>query len=172
MAQLGAKNATTTTSTVADFSVSATALDYEGTTWEFNDATKNLGYYFNIPELKGAIDALATWTVGKGWETESDNARRSLELIEGWGEDSFQSIVWNMIVMKKIVGDSFAEIIRNEGELINIKPISPERVRINLDGKGIIKDYDVRKKDGKYTNVAKENMLHQCNERIGVTCSP
>jgi len=170
MAELGAKNVTRTTSTVKDYSVDAESLDYAAgkeTVVEFKNATINLGYYFNIPELKKAIDALATWTVGKGWKPEDNITKVELEHLQGWGEDTFQSLMWNLIVTKKIVGDAFAEIIRSkDGKLINLKPISPERVRIVVDGKGLIKRYEVRTGHDKFTTVERKSMLHLCNDRV------
>ena len=34
------------------------------------------GYYKTIPELKAAIDAKATWTVGKGYEADKRTSRK------------------------------------------------------------------------------------------------
>ena len=56
---------------IEDFSVDSQTLDsptddketaYINTDWD-----KQLGYYKEIPELQVAIDAKATWTVGKGF---------------------------------------------------------------------------------------------------------
>src|SRR3990167_10087659 len=50
-----------------------------------------LGYYKTIPELKQAVDSLALWTAGKGYKT--DNSTKSiLETLNGWGEDTFDSL--------------------------------------------------------------------------------
>ena len=167
-----AKSSTTDLDTqVDDYSVSPNALDYAGeqkeTYWYFSDATKNFGYYKTIPELKKAIDALAIWTAGKGFEVESNLDKVILEKIEGWGEDTIQAILMNMIVVKKVVGDAFAEVIRNNnGTLVNIKPISPERVRLVIDPQGRIKRYDVMNKNRKWTAFDTADILHLCNDRI------
>ena len=57
------------------------------------------------------------------------------EDIRGWGEDTFMSILWNMLVIKKIGGDAFAEIIRDEetGRILNIKPLDPSVITIVVD---------------------------------------
>jgi len=164
---------TTTTNlenNLANFSVDSDALDHASDQnenyWYFTEATQNFGYYKTIPELKKAVDALATWTSGRGFTTESSNEQIILENIKGWGEDSFQSILWNMLVVKKVIGDSFAEIIQNEDNLVNLKPISPERIRIVVDKKGIIKRYDEIKSNGEFKAIKKEDMLHLCNDRI------
>lgn len=107
----------------------------------FSDWTKWLGYYKQIPELRAAIDCLATWTVGKGF-TADPLTEAHLMLIRGHGNDSFNTILENMIRVMHINGDSFAEIIRDEdGNLINIKPIDPSSMVIVAE-KGVIKEYE------------------------------
>lgn len=174
MAELDIAKTSTTDleNSVEDYSVSAEDLDYastgKGETYHyFAEATKNFGYYKKIPELKKAIDALALWAVGKGWESEVKSDEVILNTIDGWGEDTIVSILWNLVVVKKIVGDSFAEIIREDDLLLNLKPISPERVRIVIDPQGRIKRYDVINNDGKWKSMEKEDILHLCNDRVG-----
>jgi hypothetical protein len=168
MAQYDANQATTTSSTVEDFSVSPVALDasndYGDTTYDFPNATKYLGYYKKIPELKKAVDNLAIWTVGKGLECDSIT-QTTIDHVRGWGEDSFQSILENLIVVKKIVGDSFAEIIEEKGILINLKPISPERMRIVVGKNGLIKYYETKTASG-WKKLAQDKVLHLCNDRV------
>lgn len=130
--------------------------------------TRNLGYYKTIPELKKAIDALATWTVGKGWTADA-NTTVELEHISGWGEDTFDSIMWNMLVMKKINGDAFAEIIRDEDTqtIINIKPINPERIRIKVNSKGLIESYEeIGVRGQKIREYQPKDILHLSNDRV------
>jgi len=171
MATLDINASTTTTTTVEDYEVEGVSLDFAGdqreTFWDFTDVSTNYGYYFNIPELKSAIDTLAIWTVGKGYELEVTSDEPIIDKINGWGKDTFQSIMENLIVTKKIIGDSFAEIIRNDkGTLVNLKPISPERVRLVLNRQGILKRYDIQKKNGKYIQFETSDILHLCNERV------
>lgn len=169
MAEYDMSKSTVKKSSADSFEVSTNALDYANgdaeTIWEFTNATKNFGYYKTIPEFKQALNALATWTTGKGWEA-NPRTKVILDHLTGWGEDTFQSIMWNMIVVKKLVGDSFAEIIKKDGVLINLKPISPERVRLILDKKGRIERYEVRDGSGEYTKVNTRDMLHLCNDGI------
>ena len=174
MAKLAASSTSTTdmTNAVTDFSVDSKNLDHttqgsNETIHDFNEATQNFGYYFDTHELKEAANALAKWTVGKGFEVDLAT-QPVLDNIDGWGEDTFQSIVWSLIVVKKIVGDSFAEIVRNDnGTLVNLLPVSPERVRLIIDKGGRIKRYDVRKTaDGLFKPVKREDMLHLSNDRV------
>ena len=170
MAELNASATSITTSTVADFTVETKALDTTNATdetyWYFSEATKNFGYYKTIPELKSAIDALCIWAVGKGWETEDKILKATLEHIIGWGEDTVDSVFWNILVTKKIVGDAFAEIIEKNNILINLKPISPERVRVVVENSGMIKRYDIWN-GSKWKEMDKSKILHLCNDRIG-----
>ena len=56
----------------SDWSVTAAQLDgpadQKETEYQIADWTTKYGYYRQIPELQAAIDAKATWTVGKGFE--------------------------------------------------------------------------------------------------------
>src|SRR3990167_3472411 len=89
-----------------------------------------LGYYKTIPELRAAIDAKATWTVGKGFTADPETTL-ILDLIKGFGKDTFNTILENMIRTYLIGGDAFCEIIRDdEANLINLKPLDPGSIRI------------------------------------------
>lgn len=166
--------ATTTTdmsSGVKDFTVSNITIDEEGNspeTWWVNpNWSEYLGYYKSIPELKKAIDALAYWTAGKGYKTDN-RTKALLGNVTGWGEDSFQSIMQNMLTVKKINGDSFAEIIRNDkGTLVNIKPLNPSNLRIVVNKKGLIVRYEeLNQKQDTARKFTPDKILHLSNDRI------
>ena len=173
MTQLNTNSATTTdfTNTVADFIVNSKALDVANLTndgefyWYFDKATQNLGYYSEIPEIFSAANALATWAVGKGWTTPNLNLKLELEHVTGMGKDTFDQIMWNHEVMKLIVGDAFAEVKRKDGKIINIIPISPERVRIVYKDGRILR-YETWNAN-EWKKIKKEDMLHSSNKRIG-----
>lgn len=169
------KTTTTNIGSSADYLVPAKALDIadgqEEYYWYFSNASKNFGYYKQIPELKKAIDALAMWTCGRGYTVEIDLIGNSVDNLSGWGEDCLLSLLWNMIVVKKVNGDSFAETIRNQNNtIINLKPLSPERVRIVLGANGLIKRYDYLDVNKNWTPIKTMNMLHLCNDRVGNEC--
>lgn len=127
--------------------------------------SEGLGLFKHNPAYKERIRALARWAVGKGFETDNRTKVR-LQNIIGWGEDSFQSIMTNLLIVKKTNGDAYAEIIRNKkGELINLKPLNPSCVRIVVNSKGMIKRYDVQEQ-GEWKERKKEDILHLCNDRI------
>lgn len=137
------------------------------TEWMNTRASEYLGYYKKIPELKSAINAHATWIVGQGYASKS---KLVLDRITGWGEDTFNSIIWKMMVEKKVYGDAFCEIIRNDkGSLINLKSLDPAKVKIVVDKRGRIKRYELINQIGEQKLVQKfrpDEILHLCNDRI------
>lgn len=163
---------TTMDTNVDSFTVGREIVDEQAsvkeTFWENPDWPENLGYYNNIPELQQAIKSLAIWTVGKGWETDR-TAENIIGNITGWGEDSFQTILQNMLIVKKINGDSYAEIVRNDnGTLLNLKPLNPSRIRHVVNSKGLIIRYeeiDPSSKAAKRTFKPSE-IFHLSNDRI------
>ena len=139
------------------------------TTWQNTKWSQYYGYYRAIPELKQAIDMRAIWTVGKGYKTPSDRQKVVLESIQGYGMDTFNTILKNMIVTRRIAGDAFAEIIRDPTTdlLINLKPLDPGQIRIVVNEKGIIKRYEQVSKTGKSVQKFKpEEIFHLTNKRV------
>lgn len=172
MGELNYSSATTTnlTGVVPDFIVNAQTLDAstgnkEITHYYFTKATQNLGYYSQIPEIFSAANALATWAFGRGYICENGLTQVELEHVSGMGKDTFEAICWNMEVIKLIVGDSFAEVKRKDNKIINIIPISPERIRIAYKD-GRIMYYDTWN-GYEWKKIEKENMWHSSNKRIG-----
>lgn len=174
MAELNPSLSTTTnfSGTVPSFIVNQKALDAvspngQETYWYFDKAQTYFGYYLTIPEIFSAANALATWTVSRGYKCKDPLTKIDLNHVKGMGKDSFSQIMWNHEVVKLIVGDSFIEVKRSDrGRLLNMIPISPERVRIVFDKTGMIKRYDAW--NGlEWRPIQKENMLHSSNKRIG-----
>jgi hypothetical protein len=167
---------TTTTSGLnpTEFSVDAKQTDgisASGETfWYFTDWTKWYGYYNEIAELKKAIQTSATWVLGQGYEVNNARDKVILDHMAGAGEDSFLSIMWNMLVVKKINGDSFSEIIRdpNTKMLLNLKPLSPDRIKVVFNQKGVIIRYEyLGTRDGNENQKFKPNeILHFMNDRV------
>jgi len=172
MADYNLSNATTTdfTAEVPDFVVAAKTLDVasngNGETYTyFGDAPDKFGYYFSIPEIYSAANNLATWTVSRGWTTDDTVLEQELLHISGDGSDTFDTIMWNHEVTKLIVGDSFAEVIVKKDILINIIPISPERVKQVNKGNQIIR-YEIWN-GKKWVTKEPNEILHSHNKRIG-----
>ena len=174
MPQTDLGKTTISTSTIEDYEVAAMQTDaatgQKETEWQNTKWVNWLGYYKQIPELKKAIDAYATWAVGRG-VTADARTTIILDHITGWGEDTFNSILWNMVVCKKIAGDAYCEIIRNEetGTLINLKPLAPDTLKHIVNPEGIIIRYEQTTKLGDKKTIRKfqpNQILHLCNDRV------
>ncbi len=166
--------------------VGADETKYTNPNW-----TKCNGYYRkNQGGTKSAIDKFAMWAVGKGYKAD-EKTTKILKRIRGFGKDSFDGIMENMIRVKKINGDSFAHIIRDKtvvdkvknvlskislgllryqpgsGELANLKPLNPGRVQTVTDDMGMIKRYDYTTPDGKTVikEILPNEMFHLVNDR-------
>jgi hypothetical protein len=123
---------------------------FNETTWFNNKWSEQLGYYKTIPELQACIDSRAVWVFGNGYRT-SHNTELLLMSIRGFGKDTFNSIMQNMIRTYHIGGDSFAEIIRDsDGKLVNLKPLDPSSIKIVVNSSGIITRYE---QTSKYKNI-------------------
>ena len=173
MSQFDQNKGTTTdfSANVEDFIVTSKALDIASPVsgeyyWYFDKATTNFGYYLEIPEIFSAANSLATWAFGRGWITPDLRMQSQLEHVKGSGIDHFDKIVFNHEIVKLIVGDAFAEVKKSNGLIVNIIPISPERVRIVFGKSGLIKRYDAWNNQ-KWVPIKVENMLHSRNKPIG-----
>lgn len=167
---LGNSTTTTMVDDVADYEVDEKSTDggygNKENEWTNTDASKNYGFYYGVGEYRAAINAFATWVMGQGYE--ADNATKViLDNIRGWGEDTFQSIIWNMLCAKKFNGDSYSLIIDSEkGTLTNLKPLDPRRIKHITNQKGILIFYDYTQGDGKVKRYNPQEILHFCNDRI------
>lgn len=134
--------------------------------WDYPYSSTYLGYYKYIPHFKRALDTLAVWTVGKGYETDIPTQVR-LDDINGWGEDSFIQILWQLQVMKKVQGCAFAEIIRDDkNKVINLKPLYTGNMRVIVDKRGIISGYEHRVHGKEPQTFKPYEIFHISNERV------
>lgn len=155
---------------VPDFKVAQKVLDEaisQGETFWYNENWPTyLGYLKTIPEYARAVRSLSAWASGKGYTTDPAT-KLQLERIRGWGEDTFDSIIQDMIVVKKTNGDAYAEVIRNDsGTFINLKKLNPSGVRHVVNGKGLLIGYDVKQADGTWERLKVDEIFHVCNDRI------
>jgi hypothetical protein len=139
------------------------------TTYIISDWEKKFGYYKQIPELAVAIDAKATWTIGKGFQSE-EITEMLLSTINGAGVDTFNTIMENMIRTYHIAGDAYCEIIRKkDGQLINLKPLDPSSIRIVANRQGRIIRYEQLTKINETKMKKKidvEDMFHLSRNRV------
>jgi len=95
-----------------------------------------------------------------------------LESVTGQGKDTFETIMWNHEVTKLIVGDAFIEVVRDKKKIINLIPkiinlipISPERVKVVVKGARIIR-YEIYN-GKKWVKKQPAEILHSQNKRVG-----
>ena len=144
--------------------------DTKETSWTNSNFTQYFGYYKKIPELKIAIDMRAIWTIGKGFKTKDTETQVILDHVSGWGTDTFNTILKNMVIMARVGGDAFAEIIRDPitKKLINIKPLDPSSIKIVVNRQGLIIRYEQLKKTSnrKLREYSPEEIFHLSNKRV------
>ena len=172
MTTINSAEASDLTNAMTDYSVDTKETDganeYGETRWEIENWSKYFGYYKTIPELRAVIDAKATWTIGKGFESD-EITEMILDNIKGWGADTFNTILENMIRTMQISGDSFAEIIKDEhGDLINLKPLDPSVMVIITNPQGVIKRYEQNSKtEGKKAKrFETKDIFHLARNRV------
>lgn len=157
--------------TQTDFSVSSKetlgVADQKETRHQNFKWSQYHGYYRAIPELRSAIDAKATWTVGKGFKADP-SIKVFIDRIDGYGKDTFNTILESMIRTTLIGGDAYAEVIRNDDdELINIKPLDPGSIVIITNQKGIIIRYEqVSKTKFPDRKLKPEKIFHLSRNRV------
>ena len=160
---------TTTPTGLSDFKIGSASTDgisgtetrYGNERWE-----EFYGKYKSSTKLKAVIKKWATWVVGLGLTEKSKTP--VIENIRGSGEDTIISILWNMLIVKKINGDAYAEIIRSdEGTLINLKPLDPSGIVVVFNEQGVIDHYEqVTEKEKPNVNIPVEKMFHIVNDRV------
>lgn len=174
MAELKISSATSSnmTDNVSDVTIDTKQIESAGSQDETQYVNSNwstqLGIYKTIPEFKIALDMRAIWTIGKEIESDPETSV-ILDHVTGWGKDTFRGIMKNMIVVRRLGQDSFAEIIRaDDGTLLNLKPLDPSYVVAVYDKAGRIKRYEqISKFKGNENRKFKpEEIFHLSNKRI------
>ena len=139
-------------------------------TYQNVDWTKQWGYFNSCPELKSAMLMKSTWNVGKGYTCDT-RTRAILDHISGWGKDTFTDILFNLDLISRLGGDSFAQIIRDDKSkiLLNLKPLDPNSITIVVDKYGIIKQYRQTTKlpnGQKIKNFQPDEIFHLAHNRL------
>lgn len=144
-----------------------TAQDQKETEWINSKASTYWGYFNAVGDLKSAFIMKAIWNVGKGWKAEKET-KQILENIDGWGKDTFDDILFNMEICRRVFGDAFAEIIRgNDGRISNLKPLNPGDVKIIVNKKGRIIRYEfVNVVTGTKEEFRPDEIFHLSNNRL------
>ena len=134
------------TNTFTDYDVGSAQTDgptdQKETEWMNTDFPTQLASYQDHPEINKIIDAIATWTVGKGFKAD-EITTMLLDTIKGNGMDTFNSILRNLQTTMEICGDAYAEIIRDdEDNFINLKIIDSGTIKHITNRQGIIIRYE------------------------------
>ena len=107
-----------------------------------------------------------TWAFGQGWTVKSKKMELRLSAIDGNGKETFDAIIQNHGNICIGHGDSFCEIIRNEdGELVNLINISPERVKTIFVGSRI-KRYEIWN-GSEWVKKRIRDIFHSMNKKLG-----
>ncbi|MCK9371375.1 phage portal protein [Candidatus Dojkabacteria bacterium] len=143
-----------------------TARDTKETEWVNNRASIQWGWFNSNPDLKSALVMKAIWDVGKGY-TADPETMVILDHIKGNGKQTFRDVLFSMEIVKRIYGDSYAEIIKDDdtGELINLKLLNPANMKVIFNEFGDIIRYEQFNANSKST-VTKwqpEDILHFVN---------
>lgn len=172
--KIGSATTSNMSANVTNVTISSKSTDGAGegeeTEYINTNFTKWFGIYKIIPEVKIAFDMRSIWTCGKGFKADS-KTQVILDHVSGLGIDTFNSIIKNMITIKRIAGDAFAEIIRDEktGILTNLKPLDPSSIKIVANKRGIITRYEQIAKTGKKETIHKfkpSQIFHLSNKRV------
>ena len=165
---------TTTTTTKADYKVGSISPDspvnVDENFWDNSRFTIWFAHYIKHAKVKKAIDNFADWVLGLGYTTDS-RTKVILEHIQGNGKESFDDLMWNAIVMKKVNGESYTHMIidKDSNLLINARSLSPNHMRVIYSGKGRIKEYrhySVAEKSGEFVTYQPNEILHMINDKV------
>jgi hypothetical protein len=140
--------------------------DQDESVWDVKDGALYWSYFNKISDLKIAICMKAIWNVGKGYTADIET-KTLLENMKGWGKDTFKDILFNLEVSRRIFGDAFAEIIRDEkGRLVNLKVLNSINMRIVVDREGMIKRYEQRIQGQAVKKYKPYEIFHMSNLRL------
>lgn len=171
--RIASASSTDLSTAIAAYAVAQKQIDGAGeqkeTRYYFTDFPKWYGFYRSVPSMKATIDAKARWTVGRGFEAD-EVTTLLLDRIKGNGKDSFNSLLANLHRTTQINGDAFAEIIKNEENVLtNLKPLDPTTMCVVVNKKGTIIKYEQLGKVGKdikvITTFEPNEILHLSRNR-------
>lgn len=155
--------------------VTVTSLNTDGATgqeeytWQNTKWSEYWGYFNDedLGELKNAFVMKSIWNIGKGYTADPETTV-ILDHISGWGKDTFLDVLFNMDLISRLGGDSFAEIIRDEsGLLLNLKVLDPGSIKIVVDKRGIIKRYEQTSKiTGEVLKFKPNEIFHLSHNRF------
>lgn len=147
------------------------SYNQEENKWNNTNASKYYGFYYDVGEFRSAIDSFATWVIGQGYTVGNAREKVICDHINGWGEDTLLSILFNHLCVKKFNGDAYCHIIREDedditSKLINLKPLDPTRMYHITNKKGILIGYEYSQGNGTTKRFKTWQIFHSCNNRV------
>lgn len=156
--------------------------DQKETTYINNDFGKQLKYFNTIPELNSTIRTRANWVIGKGVQAPKEDMA-IMDKWRGFGKDTKNTLIQNMVMVAYAGGDFYAEIIRSGGKFrelfawfgivkagkpINLKPLDNSSIKTVVNGQGMLERYEqVSKNAGKKDRrIKSHNMFHLPKDRF------
>lgn len=139
--------------TVRDFSVQPRSVngitEQDEIFWDNPHFTTYYGYYKEIPEIAQCVNALVMFTTGRGFLTDAVS-REILEHVKGNGKQTFIEIIQNFLRVYFVNGEAYLEIIKDKetNQLLNLKNLNPQTMRVVYGKNGMIKRYEQRNKEG------------------------
>lgn len=147
-----------------DIATGAKETPYQNHKW-----SEQYGYFLEADDFQSALMMQSTWTVGKGYECDPET-KVILDHFVGFGKDTFHDIIFNQNLVAHLAGDSYAEIIRLDGTIINLKPIDPGTMKIIVDDKGMIVRYEQTTGIPNGVKSFKpKDIFHLSNKKIGAS---
>jgi hypothetical protein len=139
----------------------------EETKWSNPKCVEYWGIFNACPEFKSAVLMKAIWNVGRGY-TADMRTQVILSHITGWGKETFDDILFNMDVCRKVFREAYAEIIRDPetGILLNLKVLDNITMD-NVVGKdGILKRFEQKTSDGKIIKFKPEDIFYLPQDKL------
>ncbi len=130
-------------------------------------ASEYYGYFYNVGEFGSAIKSYTIRILGWGYVCESSKDQVILDHISGTGKETFWSIMFNHLHVKKFNGDAYTQIIRDDsGDLLNLKSLDPRRMTVITNDEGLVIHYEYSQGDGKIKILQPDEILHSINNRV------
>jgi len=126
------------------------------------------GIYNKNPIARSLVDAIAD-AVCASWRTYGKEGRTMatiLDSMRGNGKQSFKLIVHNMVKTALIGGDSYAEMVYEDGKLANLKILPSDLVGQHVTD-GTIVSYEFRGANTR--KIVPEKIFHLAFDPVGAT---
>jgi hypothetical protein len=123
------------------------------------------GLFRDSGEFRNAIKSYVIHVLGWGYECQSVRNKVLLDHISGNGKETFWKIMYKHLRCKKWNGDAFTQIIKDDdGDLLNLKNLDPNRTAIITDENSIILRFEYTQADGTVKKLKPEEVLYSSND--------